>query len=226
MAAHTSVSGSLRNVAFFDLDGTLVVGNTQYLLVKYFRSRRMVSPLFVMGSALWFVGYKAGLFKVTEEARARAASMLRGLTVPRVEAIMAGFTAEVLAPRAHQGALAALERHKEAHDRIVVLSAALEPVVRSLCGLLDVTDFVGAPCETIGSVYTGRLSGPTPYAELKAEVAKRYMEAWGVNSADCWAYADHGTDVTLLRSVGHPVAVNPRPELAAVARQEGWPILT
>ncbi len=72
--------------------------------------------------------------------------------------------------------------------------------------------------------YTGRLTGPSPHAGEKVKVAAEYMERWGVDASDCWAYADHGTDLDLLRSVGHPVAVNPRPVLREAAAQEGWPI--
>lgn len=212
-------------MAFFDLDGTLVVGNTQLLLVRFLRSVGVVGRAFVLGSALWFGAYKAGLVKVTEEARAKGASMLRGLTVEEVEGIMARFREEVLLPRLHPPAVAALREHRAAADRIVVLSAALDPVVATLSGHLGVVHFVGAPCEVTEGRYSGRLSGPTPYGALKAEVAADFMRRWRVEADSCWAYADHTTDLALLRSVGHPVAVNPRPGLAQAAREAGWPIL-
>jgi HAD superfamily hydrolase (TIGR01490 family) len=214
-----------EGIAFFDLDGTLVVGNTQYLLVKFLRSEGVVGLPFVLGSALWFLGYKAGLLKVTEEARAKASSMLRGQTVERVAALMARFTDQQLLPRLHTATLAALQAHRDAGDRVVLLSAALEPVVRSLCGRLGVTDFVGAPCEIVDGRYSGRLDGAAPYGELKAEMAAEFMSRWSTDPAECWAYADHTTDIALLQSVGHPVAVNPKPGLEEVALQAGWPIL-
>ncbi len=215
----------VKGIAFFDLDGTLVVGNTQFLLVRFLRAEKIVSAAFVLGSALWFLGYKAGIFKLTETARAKAASMLRGLSVARVEGLMARFTDQELIPRLHQGAVAALQAHQEAGDRVVLVSAALEPVVRSLCGRLGVTEFASAPCEVGGDVYSGRLSGASPYGGLKAEIAAQFMRRWDSDPADCWAYADHSTDLALLQSVGHPVVVNPKPGLEKAARQAGWPIL-
>jgi HAD superfamily hydrolase (TIGR01490 family) len=194
-------------------------------MVKFFRSERIVGPTFVLGSALWFLGYKAGLFKVTEEARAKAASMLRGLPVEQVDALMTRFTDQELLPRLHTAALVALQAHREAGDRVVLLSAALEPVVRSLCERLGVEAFVGAPCEIADGRYSGRLSGPTPYGEIKAEVAAAFMNRWNKDPAGCWAYADHTSDIALLQAVGHPVAVNPKPGLEKAARQAGWPIL-
>jgi HAD superfamily hydrolase (TIGR01490 family) len=210
---------------FFDLDGTLVVGQTTVLLVKFLRKAGVVSWSFLLGTGLWFLGYKVGLVKVTENAREKGAGVFRGLTEDEVEELMIRFTSEVLEPRFHPAAIAALAEHLAESDRVVVVSAALDPVVAALCRRLGVTEYVGTPCEVVEGRYTGRLTGPSPYAAKKVKVAAEYMERWGVDASDCWAYADHGTDLDLLRSVGHPVAVNPRPALREAAEQEGWPIL-
>jgi hypothetical protein len=48
----------------------------------------------------------------------------------------------------------------------------------------------------------------------------------GIDLSESYAYTDSVTDEPMLRAVGHPVAVNPDRDLARVAREEGWPILT
>jgi HAD superfamily hydrolase (TIGR01490 family) len=213
------------SVAIFDLDGTLVVGQTQALLVRFLRRAGVVSRFFVLGTALWFLGYKAGLIKITEASRAKGAEVLAGLTEAEVGSLMTRFTAEVMVPRLHPRATAALAAHQADSHLVVVVSAALEPLVAALCAHLGVEEYAGARCEIVNGLYTGRLLGPVPYSELKAQVAAKFITECGADAADCWAYADHDTDLTLLRSIGHPVAVNPRPGLRAEARNEGWPIL-
>jgi phosphoserine phosphatase len=42
---------------------------------------------------------------------------------------------------------------------------------------------------------------------------------------DCHAYADHASDLAMLRSVGHPHVVGTDPVLLTTARAEGWPVL-
>jgi phosphoserine phosphatase len=42
---------------------------------------------------------------------------------------------------------------------------------------------------------------------------------------DSYFYADGDEDAALMAMVGHPRPVNPRPRLAAVAGQRGWPVL-
>lgn len=214
-----------RAVAVFDLDGTLVVGQTQFLLVKFLRKIHVIGWAFVVGTALWFLLYKAGLVKVTEASRAKGAEVLRGLSEDEVEALMMRFAAEVLLPRLHPGVATALGEHQARGDAVVVVSAALWPLVAALCRHLGVTEYVGAGCEVVEGRYTGRLNTPVPYAAEKARVAAQLMAAHGADPANCWAYADHDSDLELLRSVGHPVAVNPRPGLLVEAKREGWPVL-
>ncbi len=213
-------------VAFFDLDGTLVSGQTTFLLIKFLRREGVVSPTFLLGTGLWFLAYKARLVKVTEGSRSKSASVLEGLETTEVEALMRRFSEEEMVPRLHRGAWAALAGHLSAGDRVVVVSAALGPVVRALCERLQVADYVGASCEVDGDRYTGSLNGTIPYGEEKARVAAEFMDQWGADPSACWAYADHETDIALLRSVGHPVAVSPKPALLEAAKSSGWPILS
>ena len=215
----------VAGVAFFDLDGTLVDGQTTLLLVKFLRKVGVVSRAYLVGTGLWFVGYKLRLLKVNERTRNRVSVVFEGRSEAEVERLVERFTEEELVPRFNPAATAALSEHRAEGDRVVLISAAMEPVVKAVCRRLGVMDFVGTVCEVHEGRYTGRMVGASPHADEKERIAEAYMRRWGVDAAECWAYADHGSDLALLRSVGHPVAVNPKPELLAEARRAGWPIL-
>ncbi len=49
-----------------------------------------------------------------------------------------------------------------------------------------------------------------------------YADAEGLSLEESVAYADSASDLPMLEVVGHPVAVNPEPKLAAIARKRGW----
>jgi len=212
-------------IAFFDLDGTLVMGQTPVLLMRFMRETGVVGSLYVFRAGLWFAAYKLRLVRLTKRARERLSRVFKGMTVAEADEIMGRFVLEVLVPRLHAGAVEALERHKAQGERVVVLSAALDPVVKALCGYLGVEEGFGAACEISDGRYTGHLGGLVPHAGEKARFAQDYMSRLAIAPSDCWAYGDHESDVDLLRSVGHPVAVNPRPRLLAAATEAGWPIL-
>jgi phosphoserine phosphatase len=74
--------------------------------------------------------------------------------------------------------------------------------------------------------YTGKVAGTPNMREGKVT----RLEAWlGERDLaldrfrESWFYSDSVNDLPLLLRVTHPVAVNPDPPLAAVAREKGWP---
>jgi HAD superfamily hydrolase (TIGR01490 family) len=212
-------------VAFFDLDGTLVRGHTQVLLVKFMRRSGAVSWGYQLGAMVWFLAYKLRLVRLTRQAREKGAAMFRGLTEAEAEEAMARFAEEVLAPRLNGQVVSALLAHKARGHKVVILSAALEPVVKALSRRVGSDEYVGAECELARGRYTGRIRGAIPHSNEKTRVAAGFISRVGAQVEDCWAYGDHETDLSLLRWVGHPVAVNPRPRLLLVAQRAGWPIL-
>lgn len=212
-------------IAFFDLDGTLVVGQTQRLLVSFLRRRGLVGWRYLLGVGIWFGAYKLGLVKVTDTARAKGAELIAGQAVDDIDRLMDEFVKESLESRLHPGAMVALNEHRLAGDTVVVLSAAIAPLVRSVGRRVGVEACEGTGLEVAGGLYTGRIEGRPLYGSEKARFARRYAEDLGVDPARCAAYADHETDIDLLRLVGRPVAVNPRPGLLSIATAEGWPVI-
>jgi HAD superfamily hydrolase (TIGR01490 family) len=212
-------------IAFFDLDGTLVIGQTQQLFVSFLRSRGEVALPYLAGVGLWFAAYKLGLVRPTDSLRERGARLLQDRSQAEVRSLMQEFMDQVLAPRLHPGAVSAVADHRTAGHRVVILSAALEPLVVALAGRLAVTEWVATPVEVAQGRFTGRLAGPPLYGSEKVVAARRLMEESGVDPAVCAAYADHESDIDLLEVVGRPVAVHPKAGLLAEARGRGWRVL-
>ena len=49
-----------------------------------------------------------------------------------------------------------------------------------------------------------------------------FAEGEGFSLEEAVAYADSASDLPMLEAAGHPVAVNPEPKLATIARRRGW----
>jgi len=212
-------------LAFFDLDGTLVKGNTQQYLIKFLWRRGMAPLPFLIGTLVWFAAYKLGLVHPTDKARSRAAALFADLSVEELARLMDDFCEVELAPRLNPSTLAALAHHKAAGDRVIILSAAVEPLVRALADRLGVEEISASPLGVEDGRMTGELGGQLLYAERKVDVAREALAATGADPSACYAYADHETDLLLLQLVGHPVAVRPKSGLLKVARAAGWPVL-
>ena len=72
---------------------------------------------------------------------------------------------------------------------------------------------------------TGRIAKPVVWGRNKAAAAQQFCEANDVDLQGSYFYADGDEDAALMILVGNPRPVNPRPKLAALAAEHGWPVL-
>jgi phosphoserine phosphatase len=72
---------------------------------------------------------------------------------------------------------------------------------------------------------TGRIGRPIIWGRNKATAVQLFCEANDVGLQRSYFYADGNEDAALMVLVGHPRPVNPRPGLAALAAEHGWPVL-
>ncbi len=83
---------------------------------------------------------------------------------------------------------------------------------------------IGAELEVRDGRYTGFMSAPPLVGEARAAWLRRYALQEGAGLRHSYGYADSYSDLPLLRTVGHPVAVSPDSQLYRHARRRRWPI--
>jgi HAD superfamily hydrolase (TIGR01490 family) len=138
-------------------------------------------------------------------------------------------TPDVLAailPRIYPPMLDEVHSHQDAGRATVIVSAAGQGIVETLAGVLDMDAGIGTPY-AIGADgrFNGELDGPFMYGRGKEQAVEGFAAERGIDLAASWAYSDSASDLPMLRAVGNPVAVNPDPELARIARDEGWRVM-
>jgi len=222
--AHAAQAPDPRPIAFFDLDGTLVAGHTHRLLISFMRRKGRAGLLFYLAAQLWFIAFNQGIVRPNLRARVVASQLFKGLTVAEGGALMAELVRDGIGPHFDPQTVTALARHQAAGDRVIVLTAAAEPLVRAVADRLRVAEIWATGFEIVDGRYTGRLDTRLMFAGRKVDLARQVIAAAAVDPARCAAYADHESDLPLLRLVGHPTVVRPRPGMRAIARREGWPV--
>ena len=213
--------------AFFDLDKTLMAGSSG---LHFGRAAQRAGWLTRRDMARFGAEHVRYRMRGSTDASAQAllaevTEKLRGIT----EAELVRMAPEVLAgvlPRIYPEMLDEVAAHRAAGRPTFIVSAAGDGMVRLLARVLGMTGGIGTRYELdADGAYTGRLDGPFMYGEGKVEALERFAAEHDVDLAASWAYSDSASDLPMLRSVGHPVAVNPDADLAAVAAAEGWRVM-
>ena len=161
----------------------------------------------------------------TAEVLKVARELITGVPATTIDRMGPEVMAAIL-PRVFPQMLEEVYVHQDAGRPTFIVSAAGNGVVEQLAHVLGMDGGIGTRYE-IGAEgnFTGRLDGPFVYGEGKVTAMREFATRHDIDLAESYAYSDSVSDLPMLRAVGNPVAVNPDPPLAAIAREQGWQTL-
>ena len=122
-------------------------------------------------------------------------------------------------------ALRCLERHRQAGDRLLIISASAHFLVSAIGRRLGVDEVLAIDIEERDGLYTGRTRGTLTYREGKVRRLAAWLAQEGETLAGATCYSDSRNALPLLSRVDRPHTVNPDPALLGHAREAGWPVL-
>lgn len=211
------------SVAFFDLDRTVLDCNSGRLWVAHEWREGRISWRDVLWAGWWLGRYSLGAAEGLEAVFETAVASYEGEEEAMVVARTKQWFDAECAGRIRPGATAALQRHREAGDRIVLATSSTLYAALAAQALWGFDDLVCTRLEVADGRFTGKISA-MGYGDAKLTLCREWAAANQVALAECTFYTDSVTDHALMRVVGRPVAVNPDRKLAVLATSEGWPI--
>ena len=215
-------------LALFDLDHTLLPIDSDYAWGVFTQDIGWTDPVaFKERNDEFYEHYKAGKLDIHDYVRfATEAVRLRGPG----DAAKAHerFMREVIAPAVRPQALALVEQHRVAGDRVLIVTATNEFVTRPIARVFGVQDLIAVELERGPDGWiTGEIAGVPSAREGKVERVTQWLAAQGLSrdSVDITFYSDSINDIALLEAADQPVATNPDERLRAVATERHWRIL-
>ena len=218
----------MKSAVFFDIDHTLLNGETQKLLAIYLFKKGKLSLFFVLKTLLWYLLYKLGITANKDSVEAGTKTYyqaLKGWPVRDFEDLIADFFEQELKPRIFKQARAIIQKHQQQELNIVLLSGSMEFLAKLFAKELDIKYYRANRIEQINGIFTGRVEEPFVWGQSKIDAAKKLALDNNWSLKDSYVYTDHFSDIPLLEIVGHPNVVNPKRELISEANKRNWPIL-
>jgi HAD superfamily hydrolase (TIGR01490 family) len=217
------------NLALFDLDGTLIPGDSDHAFGEFMITLGWVDAAgHRRRNDAFYREYQAGCLDIDAYVDFTTRAW-RGRPPAEQQAASARFLAEVIAPQLQPPAFELLQRHRDAGDLIAIVTATNEFITRPIADALGVPTLLAVELErdAEGRV-TGRIQGVPTFREGKIARVHQWLAELGHSLGDFERsvfYSDSTNDLPLLELVSEPVATNPSPALAAIARERGWRIL-
>ena len=213
-------------LAIFDLDNTLLGGDSDYLWGQFLIEQGLVDgEHYERENQRFYDEYRAGALDI----HAFLMFMLRPLAehpLPELLAWRERFLEEkiqaILLPKADE----LLDRHRTAGDTLLIITATNRFITAPIAERLGVPHLLASEPELIDGRYTGRPTGIPCFQHGKVERLAAWLTETGGDLAESWFYSDSHNDLPLLDQVTYPVAVDPDATLAHHARERGWPIIS
>ncbi|WP_097306578.1 histidinol-phosphatase [Pseudomonas chlororaphis] len=213
-------------LALFDLDNTLLGGDSDHAWGDYLCERGFLDAVtYKARNDEFYQDYLAG--KLDQAAYLNFCLEVLGRTEMDVldqwhRDYMRDCVEPLMLPKAAQ----LLTKHKAAGDKLVIITATNRFVTAPIAERLGVETLIATECEMQDGRYTGRSTDVPCFREGKVTRLTRWLEETGHNLEGSYFYSDSMNDLPLLDLVANPIAVDPDPNLRALAQQRGWPVIS
>ena len=211
------------NLAIFDLDNTLLAGDSDYLWGQFLCQRGLVDPAqYEAANQGFYQDYKQGTLDIDAFLRFSLAPLARH-SMAELSAWHEAFMRELIEPIILPKALALIEQHRAQGDHPLIITATNAFVTAPIAQRLGVPDLLATAPEIRDGRYTGHYIGTPTFQQGKIHALHDWLQAQDKKFTHTWFYSDSRNDLPLLEQVSHPVAVDADPVLSAEAARRGWP---
>ncbi len=218
-----------QGLALFDLDHTLLPIDSDHAWGEFMIGLGWVdSAAFRAGNDAFYADYRAGRLDI-DAYIAFAVEPLRRQSAAGLAAAHGRFMREVIGPALHASAHALVDAHRERGDRLALVTSTNDFVTAPIAAAFGIETLIATRLQRDGTgLPTGRVDGVPAFREGKPLRIGQWLAKSGTTWTDferISVYSDSPNDLPLLERATDPVATNPSPELAALARARGWRIL-
>ena len=211
-------------IVLFDLDDTLIEGQSQKILAKYLFKKKKINLFFLIYIYSWFFLYKTGLIKDVIRIREKSFQICKGWSLDYMRDLLNNFLDSDIKPLFYKDILDIVKFHKKKGATLVLISASLFPLVKLVSEYLDFDFVFATKLEVKGGLYTGNIDGEVVYGKNKKRIINNLINDNNLDFKDSYCYTDHYSDMELLETVDNPVVINPDKKLSEFALLKKWEI--
>lgn len=214
------------SLAIFDLDNTLIAGDSDHLWGEFLVEQGVVDgTVYREANDHFYELYKTGRLDIREflefSLAPLAAHPLATLLQWRRQ-----FVERKIKPIMLPAARQLVERHRAANDDVLVITATNEFVTAPIVELYGIENLLATTPELADGSYTGAYVGVPCFREGKVTRLEQWLAKNGKDLIGSWFYSDSHNDIPLLSQVANPVAVDPDETLRTWAHTRKIPVIS
>lgn len=214
------------SLALFDLDNTLLAGDSDYLWGVFLVEKGLVDgELYEQANEKFYRQYADGELDIHEFLNF-SLNPLSQIPMQTLAALHEAFMDKHIRPLMTTLGAEKIAQHRELGDTTLIITATNRFVTGPIAQAFGVDDLIATEPEIVDGRYTGRVAGTPCFQQGKITRLQQWMAQHGETLEDSTFYSDSHNDLPLLQIVEQPVAVDPDEQLRQVAEGNGWPVIS
>jgi HAD superfamily hydrolase (TIGR01490 family) len=216
------------NLAIFDLDNTLLDGDSDYNWGLYLVKKGYLDEgEYKEQNQKFFEEYQVGKLDIFAFAEFQF-RFLKNNTRKFLNDVRSDYINEIIKPMILKKAVDLVNQHKEAGDRLLIITATNSFITKPIGELFGIDELIGTDPEENEGEFTGKVKGTPSFKEGKVTRLFDWLGEKNLKLADfekTFFYSDSHNDLALLEVVTNPVVVNGDKILLEKAQEKNWPTL-
>lgn len=208
----------------FDLDDTLICGNTGVHFCRFLRKKKVLPLSILIRSWIYSIRHRFFGMSLSQLHESVFESVLRGKPLEILENYVDRFVKETLNCFLYMPAFARLKLAQKRGHYTVILSNSPSFIVKQFAKILGVNAYYateyGVDEKNCFHKILRILEGKD-----KAHYVKKIANKLGIFLEQITAYSDSVLDLDFLEVAGTPIAVNPDKKLRAISLEKKWRII-
>lgn len=213
-------------LAIFDLDHTLINGDSDYLWGKFLVEKGVVDKTYYeTRNDQFYEDYKNGTLDIMAYQHFSLEPLSKhDMTTLNAwhDEFMESFIRPIYQPKAQS----LVDEHRAKGDTLLIITATNSFVTRPIAELYGIENLIGTDPEMKDNRYTGEVAGTPSFQGGKVTRLNEWLICNHHDLSGSFFYSDSQNDIPLLDIVENPVAVDCDDTLASYAQERNWPIIS
>lgn len=218
-------------LAIFDLDNTLIAGDSDHAWGEFMVTEGMVdAKAYKQANDQFYADYERGELNL-EAYLNFSLEPLTHYTLEQLKVLHNQFLQQVVEPMMLPQAKALLQQHRNNGDYLLIITSTNGFITKPIAKALGVDDILATDAEIVDNRYSGKMTGIPCFQAGKITRLQQWLESavdhgFSGDLKECYFYSDSINDLPLMLEVANPVAVDPDDALRAHAESANWPIIS
>ena len=214
----------MKKLTIFDLDNTLLNGDSDRNWGEFLSEKRIVNDDYLLRSEQFYNNYYRGSLDIggfldfcLEPLKNNEMDLLLELREEFIE--------KKIKPIMLPAALTKVKEEMEDH-KVIIATATNDFVTRPIANLFGIEDLIATEFEIANSKFTGQVLGLPCFREGKLQKVTEWINLNGYALAESRFYSDSFNDLPLLEKVQEAIVVDGDEKLLKEAKKNEWSCLS